>query len=67
MPGWLQAFARNNPVTIWANTLRGFTLGPRYLAFVNESIGGLVLKSGLWIGLILVIFVPLSIRLYRRT
>ena len=67
MPGWLQAFARNNPVTIWANTLRGFTLGPKYLAFVNESIGGLVLRSGLWIGFILVIFVPLSIRLYRRT
>lgn len=67
MPSWLQVFARNNPVTIWANTLRGFTLGPRYIAFVNESIGGLVLKSGAWIGLILAIFVPLSIRLYRRT
>jgi ABC transporter DrrB family efflux protein len=67
MPSWLQVFARNNPVTIWANTLRGFTLGSRYIAFVNESIGGLVLKSGLWIGLIFAIFVPLSIRLYRRT
>jgi ABC-2 type transport system permease protein/oleandomycin transport system permease protein len=67
MPSWLQVFARNNPVTIWANTLRGFTLGSRYIAYVNETIGGLVLKSGVWIGLIFAIFVPLSIRLYRRT
>lgn len=67
MPGWLQAFARNNPVTIWANTLRGFTLGSRYMTFANETIGGLVAKSGLWIALMLAIFVPLSIRLYRRT
>lgn len=67
MPGWLQAWARNNPVTIWANTLRGFTLGADYLEFVGESIGGLAVKSGLWIGLILAIFVPLSIWTYRRT
>lgn len=66
-PGWLQAWANVNPVSIWSNTLRGFTLGSKYLASVNETIGGLVVKSGLWIALLLAIFVPLSIRLYRRT
>ena len=65
-PSWLQAFSRNNPVSIWADTLRGFTLGNEYLEGVGQSIGGLALRSGLWIVLILAIFVPLSIRTYRR-
>jgi len=67
MPGWLQAFARNNPVTIWANTMRGFTLGEEFVRAIGENMGGLVLRSAVWIALILVVFVPLSIRIYRRT
>lgn len=67
MPGWLQAWARNNPVTIWANTLRGFTLGNGYVDGIGESYLGLITRSGVWIALILIVFVPLSIRLYRRT
>ncbi len=67
MPAWLQTIARNNPVTIWANTLRGLTLGPKYLAFIGETQLGLIVKSGLWIAAILAVFVPLSIRIYRRT
>jgi ABC-2 type transport system permease protein/oleandomycin transport system permease protein len=67
MPGWLQAFARNNPVTIWANTLRGFTLGSMYISSIGESTFGLIWKSGIWIGMILAFFVPVSIRIYRRT
>jgi len=66
-PSWLQVWGRNNPVSIWANTLRGFTLGNEYLRAIGESIGGLVIKSGVWIAVILAIFVPLSIRTYRRT
>ncbi|HZD81025.1 MAG TPA: ABC transporter permease [Actinomycetota bacterium] len=67
MPGWLQVFARNNPVTIWANTLRGFTLGSMYISSIGESTFGLIWKSGIWIGMILAFFVPVSIRIYRRT
>jgi ABC-2 type transport system permease protein/oleandomycin transport system permease protein len=67
MPDWLQAVARNNPVTIWANTMRGFTLGDDFVRALGESMGGLVLRSASWIVLILAVFVPLSIRIYRRT
>ena len=67
MPGWLQAFARNNPVTIWANTMRAFTLGDDFVRAIGETMGGLTLRSGLWVGALLAIFVPLSIRIYRRT
>jgi ABC-2 type transport system permease protein len=67
MPGWLQAWARNNPVTVWANTLRTYTLGRIYAEYVHETLLGLTLKSCLWIAVILGVFVPLSIRIYRRT
>jgi ABC-2 type transport system permease protein len=67
MPGWLQVWARNNPVTIWCNTLRAFTLGNEYVHGIHETLLGLTVKSGIWIGLILGVFIPLSIRLYRRT
>jgi ABC transporter DrrB family efflux protein len=67
MPGWLQVWARNNPVTIWANTLRAFTLGNEYVQGIHESLLGLTLKSGIWIVLILGVFMPLSVSLYRRT
>jgi ABC-2 type transport system permease protein len=67
MPGWLQAWARNNPVTIWVDTLRAFTLGTAYANGIGETLLGLTLKSGVWIAGILAVFVPLSIRLYRRT
>ncbi len=67
MPGWLQAWARNNPVTVWANTLRTYTLGHIYAEYVHETLLGLTLKYCLWIAVILGVFVPLSIRIYRRT
>jgi ABC-2 type transport system permease protein/oleandomycin transport system permease protein len=75
MPAVLEAIARNNPITIWANAVRTLTLGDTYLDFlahppqgtaVIESLPGLLLKSAAWIVGILAIFVPLSIRLYRK-
>jgi ABC transporter DrrB family efflux protein len=67
MPGALEAVARNNPVTIWANTVRVLTDGEAALmALPGESLQGLVLKSFSWIAAILIVFVPLSTRLYRK-
>jgi ABC-2 type transport system permease protein/oleandomycin transport system permease protein len=67
MPGWLQVWARNNPVTIWSNTIRAYTIGGRLSAYVGETVLGLTIKSGIWIAIILAIFMPLSVRIYRRT
>ena len=64
MTSWLQAIARNNPVTIWAETARMLALGPEVLP--NQNLNELLLISGGWIAGILVIFVPLSVRLYRK-
>jgi len=78
MPSWLQTIARLNPVTVWANTVRWLTNG--YVYVKNPTTGAieqllppggengarLVIKSLLWIAIILSIFVPLAVRKYRR-
>jgi ABC-2 type transport system permease protein len=58
MPGWLQAFARNQPVTLTVNSIRSLTQG--------GAIAGPTVKSILWCTAILAVFVPLSVRKYRK-
>lgn len=58
MPGWLQAFADNQPVTIVIEEMRALALG-----------GPLTLhawQSALWLAGIVAVFVPLAVRAYRR-
>lgn len=59
MPSWLQAFADNQPITILTNTLRALFLGTEVSTLFWQSLG--------WIAVILVVFVPLAVRQYRRT
>jgi ABC-2 type transport system permease protein/oleandomycin transport system permease protein len=65
MGPFLEAIARNNPVTIWANTVRVLTVGPLILG-PGETVEGLIVKSTLWIVGILAVFAPVSIRRYRK-
>lgn len=58
MPSWLQAFARNQPVTFAVNAARELALG--------LPSTGAVWKLGLWIIGILAVFIPLSIWRYRQ-
>ncbi len=58
MPGWLQPWARNQPVSVTADAVRALTIG--------GPTQGLVLKSILWSILILAIFAPIAVRLYRK-
>jgi ABC transporter DrrB family efflux protein len=58
MPGWLQAWAKVNPVSIVVDTLRALFLGgPTWTH---------AWKAGVWIVVILAVFVPLSVNRYRR-
>lgn len=57
MPGWLQAFARNQPVTFAVDAARGLALG--------LPTNGAIWKLLLWVLGILIVFVPLSIWRYR--
>ena len=67
MPAVLQAVARNNPVTIWADTLRTLTLGDGYLRFIGSSatLTELLAKSFAWIAGITLCFAFLAVRRYR--
>ena len=72
-PGWLQAWSSVNPVSIWAETLRVLTLGELYTQAPVElvghvpSLGTLLWQSTAWFIGILALFVPLGVRVYRRT
>jgi ABC transporter DrrB family efflux protein len=58
MPGWLQAFAKNQPVTLVIDEMRALALG-----------GPLALhawQSAVWLAGIVAVFVPLAVRAYRR-
>ncbi|MDH3261480.1 MAG: ABC transporter permease [Acidimicrobiia bacterium] len=82
MPAWLQGFALNQPITVTVNALRGLMLGREALADfkpgmsanqVAEAVAnaptveGQVLLSLGWALAIMIVFVPLAIRVYRRT
>jgi ABC transporter DrrB family efflux protein len=58
MPGWLQAFANNQPVTYVINTMRAMALG--------GPIEANLWKSLVWLAGIFIVFVPLAVRAYRR-
>jgi ABC-2 type transport system permease protein/oleandomycin transport system permease protein len=58
MPGWLQAFANNQPVTYVVDTMRGLALG--------GPIASPLWKSLVWLIGILVVFGPLAVRAYKR-
>lgn len=72
-PGWLQAWSNVNPVSIWSETIRVLTLGELYTQaparyFGNvPSLGSLLWQSTAWFFGILLVFVPLGVRVYRRT
>jgi ABC-2 type transport system permease protein len=58
MPGWLQAFARNQPVSVVIDACRHLMVG--------GPIPGSAGKALAWTTGLLVVFVPLAVRRYRR-
>ena len=58
MPGWLETFARVNPVTHVVDALRALFLGGPAVGPVLWSLG--------WIAAILIVFVALSVNRFRR-
>ena len=58
MPGWLQAFANNQPVTYVVDTMRALALG--------GPVAASLWKSLVWLAAIFIVFLPLAVRAYRR-
>jgi ABC-2 type transport system permease protein/oleandomycin transport system permease protein len=57
MPGWLQPFARYQPISVVADSVRGLCEG-------TPAAGDIALALA-WTAGLLIVFVPLSVRLYR--
>jgi ABC transporter DrrB family efflux protein len=58
MPGWLQAFANNQPVTYVIDTMRALARGGPIEANLWKSIA--------WLAGIFIVFAPLAVRAYKR-
>ena len=58
MPGWLQAFAKNQPVTNVIDAMRAMAIG--------GPIQTNLLKSIAWLAGLFIVFLPLAVRAYRK-
>jgi oleandomycin transport system permease protein len=58
MPDWLQSFVNVNPITHLIGAMRGLMLG--------GPVQSHLLWTFLWMGILLVVFVPLALRAYGR-
>jgi ABC-2 type transport system permease protein/oleandomycin transport system permease protein len=58
MPGWLQAFANNQPVSLVADALRGLLIG--------SPIGSDGWLAAAWFVGVIALFVPLSVDAYKK-
>jgi ABC-2 type transport system permease protein len=66
MPGWLQAFANHQPVTLMVDAVRALTLGPEAGALLDHDAAWYVVRSLLWAAGIVVVFAPLAVAQFRR-
>ena len=58
MPGWLQPWARNQPVSVTVEAFRALTIGGPDVVARDQD--------GLWSVAIIAIFAPIAVRLYRK-
>jgi ABC transporter DrrB family efflux protein len=61
MPGWLQAFAKNQPVTYVINAMRSLAIGKP-----GGPLEPSLWQALAWIAGIFIVFSPLAVRAYRR-
>jgi len=59
MPGWLQPFANHQPVSVTASAVRALVIGGPTTTYVLQALA--------WCAGILLVFVPVAVRRYRRT
>jgi ABC transporter DrrB family efflux protein len=58
MPGWLQPFVDYQPISVAADAVRGLANG--------TATGGDILLSLVWTAVLLLVFGPMSVRLYQK-
>jgi ABC transporter DrrB family efflux protein len=67
MPGWMQAFATNQPMTQMINTVRLLTGGPAAQQLLGHSLSYYLVPSLLWTAGLVAVFAPLAVRKLRSS
>jgi ABC transporter DrrB family efflux protein len=66
MPGWLQVFAKHQPLTPMVDSVRALTLGPHAHHLLGHATSYFVTAALIWTGAILMISLPVAVARYRR-
>jgi ABC-2 type transport system permease protein len=66
MPGWLQVFAKHQPLTYMVDSVRALTLGPHAHALLGHPAGYFVIRALIWALAIIAISLPIAVAKYRR-
>jgi ABC transporter DrrB family efflux protein len=66
MPGWLQPFAANQPVTAMVGSVRALVLGGDVEALLGHSTTWFVVRALAWSAFIMVLFATLSTRKFTK-
>ncbi len=66
MPGWLQVFAKHQPLTYMVDAVRSLTLGPHAHALLGHPSAYFVTRALLWTVAIIAVSLPLAVAKYRR-
>ena len=67
MPGWMQAFANNQPMTQMVNTVRLLTGGPAAEQLLGHSVSHYLWPSLLWTAGLVAVFAPLAVWRLKRS
>ena len=67
MPGWMQAFANNQPMTQMVNTVRLLTGGPAAQQLLGHSVSYYLWPSLLWTAGLVVVFAPIAVWKLKST
>jgi ABC transporter DrrB family efflux protein len=65
MPGWLQAFAQWQPMTMMVDAVRALALGPKAHVLLPHTAGWYTVVSLLWAAAFVAVFAPLAVRRFR--
>jgi ABC-2 type transport system permease protein len=66
MPGWLQVFAKHQPLTYMVDAVRSLTLGPHAQALLGHPTSYFLIRALIWAAAILAVSTPLAVARYRR-
>jgi ABC transporter DrrB family efflux protein len=66
MPGWLQAFANHQPITVMVDAVRALCLGPHANAVLGHGAGHYIWPALLWTVAIVVVFAPMAVARFSR-